>query len=109
MAYNRGSFDFTVRVFDVLSGTCLHKFTDHQEAVYTVCFSPDSLFLASGSFDQTFKIRDMRSGKIVKVHDAGNGGVFEVAWNHAGDQLAVCYSNSTVRVCPPFVLRSTRN
>lgn len=50
------SFDSTVRLWDVDRGTCLHTLTKHTEPVYSVAFSPDGKFLASGSFDKCVHI-----------------------------------------------------
>ena len=37
-------------------GTCTHTLTRHREPVYSVAFSPDGKFLASGSFDKVMEI-----------------------------------------------------
>uniref|UniRef100_A0A3B1JWH3 Uncharacterized protein n=1 Tax=Astyanax mexicanus TaxID=7994 RepID=A0A3B1JWH3_ASTMX len=50
------SFDSTVRLWDVDRGVCIHTLTRHQEPVYSVAFSPDGKFLASGSFDKCVHI-----------------------------------------------------
>lgn len=50
------SFDSTVRLWDVERGVCVHTLTKHQEPVYSVAFSPDGKYLASGSFDKCVHI-----------------------------------------------------
>lgn len=50
------SFDSTVRLWDVERGVCIHTLTKHQEPVYSVAFSPDGKYLASGSFDKCVHI-----------------------------------------------------
>ncbi|KAI4529123.1 hypothetical protein MG293_020797 [Ovis ammon polii] len=54
------SFDSTVRLWDVERGVCIHTLTKHQEPVYSVAFSPDGKYLASGSFDKCVHIWKLR-------------------------------------------------
>ncbi|KAI4549999.1 hypothetical protein MJT46_019148 [Ovis ammon polii x Ovis aries] len=50
------SFDSTVRLWDMEQGVCIHTLTKHQEPVYSVAFSPDGKYLASGSFNKCLHI-----------------------------------------------------
>jgi transducin (beta)-like 1 len=74
---------------------------EHTEAVYSVTFTPDCTFLASGSFDKNVLIWSMKvilsnqDGSLVGKY-AGNGGVFEIAYSPDGDKIAVCYSDTKV-------------
>jgi len=45
-----------VRLWDVEKGACVHTLTKHSEPVYSVGFSPDGKYLASGSFDKCVHI-----------------------------------------------------
>lgn len=47
----RSSFDATARLWDSVTGDCLKVFADHKRPVYALAFSPDGLWLATGSGD----------------------------------------------------------
>lgn len=41
----------TARLWDSVTGECLHVFKDHKGPLYALTFSPDGKFLATGSGD----------------------------------------------------------
>lgn len=45
------SFDCTVRVWDAMTGKCIKVLADHKRPVYTLIFSPDGKWLATGGGD----------------------------------------------------------
>lgn len=90
-----GSFDATIRLWDALTGTCLHILKNHAEAVYSISFSPDARRLASGSFDERLNVWDVKTGALQKTFRA-DGGIFEVHFNKDGSKLAACTSNRQV-------------
>lgn len=61
------SFDSTVRLWDVDRGVCIHTLTRHQEPVYSVAFSPDGKYLASGSFDKCVHIWNVQV-RVLYLH-----------------------------------------
>merc|ERR1711863_254330 len=91
------SFDSTVRLWDVERGSCVHTLTRHKEPVYSVAFSPDGKFLASGSFDKCVHIWSTQSGQLIHSYK-GTGGIFEVCWNSRGDKVGASASDGTVFV-----------
>uniref|UniRef100_A0A8C9TU42 Transducin beta like 1 X-linked n=1 Tax=Scleropages formosus TaxID=113540 RepID=A0A8C9TU42_SCLFO len=91
------SFDSTVRLWDVERGICIHTLTKHQEPVYSVAFSPDGKFLASGSFDKCVHIWNTVSGALVHSY-RGTGGIFEVCWNSTGEKVGASASDGSVCV-----------
>ncbi|KAI8099343.1 WD40-repeat-containing domain protein [Halteromyces radiatus] len=90
-----GSFDATIRLWDPLTGNCLHVLKNHSEAVYSISFSPDARLLASGSFDELLNVWDVKTGTLQKTFKA-DGGIFEVHFNKDGSKLAACTSNKQV-------------
>ncbi|KAH3756319.1 Apolipoprotein A-IV [Pelomyxa schiedti] len=91
------SFDCSVKLWDVSTGTCLHTLARHAEPVYAIGFSPNGEFLASGSFDRCIHIWSTKTGNLVATHNA-NGGIFEVCWNSLGNKLAASFSTGELCV-----------
>jgi len=91
------SFDTTVRIWDIEADSCLQCLSKHSFPVYSVAFSPNGHFIASGSYDQQLFVWRVEDGKLVRTFK-GKGGIFEVGWNADGDKIAACYSNHTVCV-----------
>ena len=68
-----------------------------SDPVYSVAFSSNGQYLASGSFDKCLHIWSVKDGSLVKSY-RGQGGIFEVCWNADGTKVAACFSNNTVSV-----------
>jgi len=50
------SFDSTIRLWNPETGKCCHVLDKHSDPVYSVAFSSDGQYLASGSFDKCLHI-----------------------------------------------------
>lgn len=74
------SFDKTARIWNAEDGTCLRVIEEHSDCVYSVCWSPDARFLATGSIDRKVLVNRVKDGEIVKAYVAG-GPVFDVTWH----------------------------
>jgi WD40 repeat protein len=61
-----GSWDKTLRLWDLKSGACLRVFEGHAGEVFPVAVSPDFTFALSGSADKTLKIWDLESGACLR-------------------------------------------
>jgi WD40 repeat protein len=73
----------------------------HAEEVYSVAFSPDGKFVATGSFDHTLKLWESATGKEVKTL-AGQAGhqkqVLCVAFSPDGRSLASGGSDNSLKI-----------
>ena len=50
------SFDSSVRLWEPESGKCAHVLRGHQDSVYSIAFSPNGKYLASGGFDSCVRV-----------------------------------------------------
>lgn len=69
--------------YDPETGEKLHDFVGHTSDVWAVAASPDSRYLVSGSDDQTVKLWEIDSGKLLLTIFHGNDGEW-VAWTPDG-------------------------
>ncbi|KAJ3064848.1 hypothetical protein HDU98_011778 [Podochytrium sp. JEL0797] len=99
-----GSFDFSIRIWDMTTGKCMHVLEKHSSQVSALSFSADGAFLASGGFDNVFNVWRTRDWVLVKSFK-GNGSVFEVQWGVKGDKVGVCFNDGVVAVVHLAALR----
>lgn len=62
-----GSFDETVRVWDVRSGKCLKVLPAHSDPVTSVDFNRDGSLIVSSSYDGLCRIWDAGTGHCMKT------------------------------------------
>ncbi|HMZ22027.1 MAG TPA: hypothetical protein PLD20_29105, partial [Blastocatellia bacterium] len=93
-----GSWDKTVRLWDVGSGKELRRLEGHVDAVSSVVFSPDGRTLASGSWDKTVRLWDVHSGKELRRLEGHTGRVLSVVYSPNGQMLASGSADKTLRL-----------
>jgi WD40 repeat protein/predicted Ser/Thr protein kinase len=89
-----GSFDKTIKVWDVASGRELRTLRGHESAVGPVAFSPDGSRIVSGSHDKTVRVWDAASGDELMMLSAHDGPVGEVAFSPNGERIISCGDRS---------------
>lgn len=62
-----GSFDESVKIWDVQKGKCLRTLTAHSDPVSGVDFNRDGSLIVSGSYDGLIRIWDTATGQCLKT------------------------------------------
>ena len=93
-----GSWDQTVRVWDVETEQLLHALTGHTHHVTSVAFSPDGQTLASGSWDGTIRLWNPHTAKSKRTLTEHRDGVTSVAFSPDGRILASGGADQTIRL-----------
>ena len=93
-----GSWDKTVRLWDVETEQLLHILTGHTNDVTSVTFSPNGQTLASGSWDGTIRLWQPHTGGYKKTLIDHNGGIGTIAFSPDGKMLASASAEQTVRL-----------
>ncbi|EFX00151.1 nacht domain containing protein [Grosmannia clavigera kw1407] len=75
-----GSYDGTVKIWDVPSRRTVCTLRKHDGAIRGVAFSHDSLLMASGSSDQTIRLWDAATGRCIQSLVGHNHDVMSVAF-----------------------------
>ncbi|AFZ19075.1 WD40 domain-containing protein [Allocoleopsis franciscana] len=93
-----GSYDGTVRLWDINQGECLSILEEHTDRVWSVAFSPDGKILASSSSDRTVKLWEASSGKCLKSLWGHTQQIRTVAFSPDGKTLASGSDDHCVRL-----------
>ncbi|ETO10403.1 WD-40 repeat-containing protein [Reticulomyxa filosa] len=99
-----GSFDKTIRLWDLESAKQCSIFKGHEDAVYCAIFmrtDAGGTMLCSGSSDKTIRVWDIRSKKYIRVFRGHTNYVTCVACpsSQSGDMSVICSSSddNTIR------------
>ena len=79
-----GSWDNTLKLWDVNTGSEIRTFTGHSDRVLSVAFSPDGRYALSGSWDNTLKLWDVHTGRAIRTFTGHSYWVKSVAFSPDG-------------------------
>ncbi|KAI9004309.1 WD40-repeat-containing domain protein [Phycomyces nitens] len=91
-----GSYDHTVRVWDVEHGNAGHILTGHTQKVYSVVIDPKRNRCISGSMDSTVRIWDLEDGTCVSILRGHS--ILVGLLGLSGDCLVSAAADSSLRV-----------
>ena len=105
-----GSFDESLRLWDLRSGGCVSAIPAHSEPVTSVQFSGDGALLASGSYDGLLRLWDVAAGSqcLRTVQEEGVPPVSCARWSPNGRYLLSAHLDATVRLWDPLTSRRVR-
>jgi WD40 repeat protein len=81
-----GSRDASVRIWNVSRRTCLGILRGHNQVVTSIASSCDSSLVASGSFDRTVKVYDVRTGDVLHTISSDHL-IYSVQFSSHGDKI----------------------
>jgi WD40 repeat protein len=81
-----GSWDSTIRLWDVATGREIRTFSGHTSSVISVAFSPDGKQILSGSTDSTIRLWDVATGREIRTF-SDSILIFSVAFSPDGRQI----------------------
>jgi WD40 repeat protein len=89
--------EFSVKLWDVLTGQELFTLQGHQDAIHSLAFSPDGRWLASASMDTTVKIWDVQTGQLLHTLQT-RAELFDVTFSPNSTLVAAALNNNTVEL-----------
>jgi F-box/WD-40 domain protein MET30 len=92
-----GSYDATVKVWDIKTGQELRTLTGHTQGIR--CLQFDDHKLITGSLDNSIKVWNWRTGKLIKTLYVHNNGVIGL---HMADKLLASGSSDNTIVVHDF-------
>jgi WD40 repeat protein len=93
-----GSYDNTVRLWDVVTGMEIKQFRGHEKGVRGVSFSADGKFIVSAGEDNLCKIWDVASGREARGIGSTNRWMLHASFSPDGKRLATATAGGAVRV-----------
>ena len=76
-----GSFDHTIKVWDLKGGGCVNTLAGHHGEISSTQFNYAGDMCISGSIDRTCKIWDIGSGRCVQTLRGHNDEILDVGFN----------------------------
>ena len=108
LALSSGSWDKTLKLWDVATGLEVRTFTGHSNSVTSVAFSPDGKLALSGCWDSTLKLWDVVTGLEVRTFSGHSDWVASVAFSPDGKLALSGSSDQTLKLWDVLTGREVR-
>jgi RNA polymerase sigma factor (sigma-70 family) len=93
-----GSYDETMRLWDVETGKEICRFTGHKGEITSVSFSRDGKLALSGGTDRIVRLWEVQTGKVLRVFAGHKGDVISVTMSPEGKQVLSAGADKTLRL-----------
>ena len=93
-----GSWDNTLKLWEVATGTEIRTFRGHSDYVYSVAFSADGRYALSGSRDNTLKLWEVATGTEIRTLRGHSSIVYSVAFSPDGHYLLSGSGDNTLKL-----------
>ncbi|KAF5269000.1 hypothetical protein FOXYS1_92 [Fusarium oxysporum] len=93
-----GSYDHTVKIWNVATGEEEQTLEGHTNSVNSVVFSNDGKLIASGSLDTTIKIWNVATGKEERTFEGHMALVTSVVFSNDGKLIASGSHDKTIKI-----------
>jgi WD40 repeat protein len=93
-----GSYDNTLKLWDLETGLVLRTLQGHTSGVRAVAFSPDGRRALSGSDDYTLKLWDLETGLVLRTLEGHTSGVRAVALSPDGRRALSGSHDNTLKL-----------
>lgn len=79
-------YDYSLRLWNLETGAQIQQFDGHTNTIFSVAFSPDGRYVASGSSDKSVIIWDVQSGEQFRHFDTVHK-VYSIAFSPDGQHI----------------------
>ena len=87
-----------VMLYGAETGQAIRPLKGHKDLVYTLAYSKDDTYLASGGKDEQVIVWNVERGNEVFKINGNSGAIHAIAYSHSGEHLAWGGEDSTVRI-----------
>ena len=96
-----GSFDETIKLWDIRTGDCISTLPAHSDPVTSVAFNRDGTMIVSGSHDGLIRFWDVMTGECLKtLYATNNPPVSSVTYAPNGKYILAGTLDNTLRLWP---------